>query len=215
MTPTQIETAARRKLNAVGSSFWSSDEIIQDYLYSVLLELAMETECIETIYETSSVASQAEYTKATRSIKIKRITYDGDKLMKVDQRMIDSMDWNNDVTTVGLPTHYWVFDQVINLWRTPEDSGKTIKIWSIDEPSRPTNASTLDCPSRYHMMLVDGVCYHMASKEVGDPRGEYYRQIWEMHKDKVRKLEKDRKRKDTFTRIKPEHEMDVNNQGII
>ena len=83
MTPNEIETRARRMLNAVGSNFWSSAEIIEDYLYAAASEMALETRCIENRYTTTSVASQQEYDRPTRMISIKRVEYAGNKLKPI------------------------------------------------------------------------------------------------------------------------------------
>ena len=58
MTPLEIEEYARHRLNADSSSFWSSAEIIENYLYNCASELAVETLCLENRYTTDSVADQ-------------------------------------------------------------------------------------------------------------------------------------------------------------
>jgi len=169
MTPSQIETAARNLLNANGSSFWSSDEIIGTYLYMAALELASETFCIENRYETSSVANQQEYAKPSRMLAVKRIEFDGEKLKPISLQRLDSIDLNSNTTVTGTPQYYAFFDSSIILYPTPSTADLTITIYSYDEPSVPTSTSTLEVPSRFHGYLVIGTAYYMSLKELGHP----------------------------------------------
>jgi hypothetical protein len=94
MSPGEIETAARRLLNAVGATFWSSDEVIGDYLYMAAQEMAAETFCIENRYTTTTVADQQEYATPSRMLAIARITFDGVKLKPISFLQLDSIDLN-------------------------------------------------------------------------------------------------------------------------
>ena len=107
MTPQEIETAARRMLNVVGDSFWSSDEIISNYLYFAAQELAQETFCIENRYTTASVANQKEYAVVSRALAIKRVEFDGVKLRPITLTQLDSIDLNTNTTVTGTPQYYY------------------------------------------------------------------------------------------------------------
>lgn len=178
MTPTEIELAARRMLNAVGSSFWSSEEIISSYLYLAALELATETFCIENRYTTVSVADQQEYAKPTRTLAMKRITFDGNKLAPISLQKLDSIDWNTNTTVTGTPQYYYYFDQAFGLYPAPSTADLEIKVFSYDAPSVPTDVSTLEIPIQYHMYLVIGVAYYMSLKELGHPQTARYEWMW-------------------------------------
>lgn len=195
MTPQQIETAARRIMNATGSSFWSQEEIIQDYLYMVLLDLVNAGYHIENRYTQTTVASQEEYTKPSRAIAIKRVVYDGKKLKPIDKRQMDSMVIDDSSPGTGSPEFYWEFDNVIGLYRIP-DSAKTLEIWTYDEPSMPTRTSTLEIRSNYHHHLVIGVVYYMSLKELGHPNTMLYERKWEQSKFKIVQEESKRKQRD-------------------
>jgi hypothetical protein len=214
MTPSEIETAARRMLNAAGSSFWSSDEIIGDYLYMAAMEMASETFCIENRYSTTSVSSQEEYAKPTRSLAIKRVTYDGEKLKPISAQQRDSIDLNTNTTITGTPQYYDWFDESIILFPAPDSSSKTIKIWSYDEPSRPTSTSTLEIPTRFHGYLVIGTAYYMSLKELGHPHVSRFEVQWAMSIDKVRKSVRLRN-KDNFHTVLHEEDQPSTNLGMI
>lgn len=177
MTPSEVETAARRLLNAVGSQFWSSEEIIGDYLYMSALEMATETHCIENRYTTTSVASQQEYAVPSRMIAVKRVTWDGNKLKPITPLQLDSIDQNSVTTTVGTPQYYYYYDDAFGLYPIP-DSAKTIKIHSCDEPDKPTSLTTLEIPTQFHGYLVIGVAYYMSLKELGHPHVQRFEFQW-------------------------------------
>ena len=193
MTPSQIETAARRMLNAVGSNFWSSDEIIGDYLYMAALEMAQETFCIENRYTTSSVASQKEYANNSRMLAVKRLTYDGIKLKQVTFLELDSIDINTGNTGTGTPMYYYFYDDVFGLHPTPVSSGKTIKVHTLDEPDRPTTTSTLEIPTQFHGYLVIGTAYYMSLKELGHPHVQRFEFLWNHPSNRNNMIQKTRR----------------------
>ena len=178
MTPSEIETAARRLLNATGSVFWSSDEIIGNYLYMAALEMATETFCIENRYTTTSVANQQEYAAQGRLMSVKRLEYDSEKLMPITFQKLDSIDFNTNTTVTGTPQYYYHFDESFGLFPTPTASGDTITVYTYDQPSVPTSTSTLEIPTRFHGYLVLGVAYYMSLKELGHPHTRLYEQQW-------------------------------------
>jgi hypothetical protein len=214
MTPSEIETAARRMLNAAGSSFWSSDEIIGDYLYMAALEMASETFCIENRYTTTSVASQQEYATPTRALAIKRVEYDGEKLKPISFQQLDSIDLNTNTTITGTPQYYYHFDESIGLFPAPSTAGDTIKIYSYDEPSVPTSISTLEIPTRFHVYLVIGVAYYMSLKELGHPHVPRFEAQWMRSIDKVRRSIRMRN-KDNFNTVLREEDQPSTNLGMI
>lgn len=179
MTPLGIEEAARRMLNATSSSFWSREEIIENYLYFATLEMSTKTRCIENRYTTSSVASQQEYAVPSRMISIYRVEYNSVKLMPISRLQLDSINYSTASTTTGTPQYYYYFDDVIGLYPVPSAASVTIKTYSFDEHSAITGASTLEIPTQYHHYLVMGTAYYMSLKELGHPNTERLRVTWE------------------------------------
>jgi hypothetical protein len=214
MTPSAIEVAARRLLNATGSSFWSSDEIIGDYLYMAALEMASETFCIENRYTTTSVASQQEYAVPSRLLAVKRVEYDGEKLRPISFTQLDSIDLNTNTTVTGTPQYYYHFDESFGLFPAPDTAGDTIKIYTYDEPSVPTSSSTLEIPTRFHGYLVIGVAYYMSLKELGHPHAPRFEIQWARAIDKVRKSVRMRN-KDQFATVLREEDQPSTHLGMI
>lgn len=194
MTPQQIETAARRIMNAEGSNFWSQAEIIENYLYFVLQELVDETQCIENRYTTVSVASQQEYAIPDRMIQIKRVEYDSQKMQPITFHQLDSIDLNTNTTVTGTPQYYYFWDNAIGLYPVPDTAALTIKIYSLDDPSVPTSASTLEVPTQFHGFLAVGVAYYMSLKELGHPNTARLRDQWQISIEKAKATWKMRNR---------------------
>lgn len=207
MTPSQIETAARRRLNADSSTFWASAEIIENYLYEACLILSRECRVIETQYTATSVANQSEYFKPSRAIEIYRITYNSVKLQPIGFREYDSLNNSAQVgIQKGTPSYYFLFDDVINLFPVPDTAGKTIKIFSIDEHATVTSTSSLEIPTVYHPALIDYVAYLMAIKD-SDPRASVYKQNWESELVKINRHMKRRKVGDNFRIVNREEDL--------
>ena len=194
-------------LNAESAKFWSSDEIIGDLLYMAMMELATETFCIENRYTTPSVVDQAEYSHPARSFTIKRVEYDGVKLKPIDKRRMDAVDDNLDTTITGTPQYYTWFDGVFQLFPAPDTAGLDLKIWSYDEPSVPTDTSTLEIPTRYHPKLAIGTAYYMTLKELGHPNTGLLERRWLNSIQDVKRHERARKRGDSFQRVITEEEL--------
>lgn len=211
----QIETAARQKINAVNdSAFWSSAEI-QNYLFFSCQEMAVKTNCIEAIYSTTSVASQDQYSKPTLAMGIRRITYNDKKLMPIDQRIYDSLIGGIGTAATGTSTYWWMYNDVINLYPIPDTTALTIKIWTYDEPSLTTFGGPITIPTPYHHLLVEGVCYHMASKEAGNPLVQMFGSKWEAGIEYVKEHMRRKKRGDNFARVHREEDMVSNNIGMV
>jgi hypothetical protein len=206
MTPLQIETAARRMLNASSSNFWSSEEIIENYLYFAALELSTRTRCIENRYTTTSVASQQEYAKPSRMVSVKRVEYSGRKLMPISFRKLDSINYNTSTTVTGTPQYYYFFDDVLGLFPAPSAAGDTIKSYSYDEENALTDSSTLEIPTQYHVYLVIGTAYYMTLKELGHPQTDRFFAKWEDSITKVLGLERLRN-KDAFHQVMREEDL--------
>lgn len=213
MTPSQIETYARQRLNSVGSKLWSSEEIIQQYLYVAATELAEESLCIENRYTTTSVVDQAEYSRPTRSIAVYQIVYDGLKLKPISERMYNIVNYDTTTVPTGTPSYYMVFDDSIKLYPTPNDT-KTIEIYSYDMPDEITASSSLEIPKLFHKDLVIGVAYHMSLKELGHPHMPMLKAEWDRRIEKAKRNWERLKYRDTTLRVLNEEELPSSELGV-
>lgn len=210
MTATEIETAARRRLNAVSDSFWSEAEIF-NYLYMAETELAMETQHIEkTDATTTSTASTAAYAIPTGFLNIERVDYNGTRLQKIDEREADSLTLGAQITPTGTPSKYTLFNETITLLPVPNTSSLVIKFWGKGMPTEiasGSGSSTPDSNVKYHWALVHGVTFYMVTKEVGHPRVPHFKDLWERAKLLVKKDVRKLRSRDRNPRVKREEDM--------
>lgn len=206
MTPTQIETIARERYNAVGETFWSQSEIM-NLIYLACLELANETLCIERTYTTTTTANTQEYSYPSNAISIKRVTYDGVKLSPIDQRRADSLTLNNTTTTItGSPDYYTDWNSTLSLFPVPNDA-KTLKVYTYNEPQAVTTTSTLEVPSFAHGRLINYILSEMYAKDKDFGSAQYYKQMWEQDKVQIRQWMKKRRRGDSFATVLDEESL--------
>jgi hypothetical protein len=177
MSPTDIETAARREYNAVGDTHWSTAEFLA-MMDRAQLELAREAMCIEQVYTTTTVAGTQEYSFPTNTIAIKRVTYDGKVLYPITYQEDDTVTvFNASTASQGIPQWYTVWNDTISLRPIPSDA-LTLKIYSFNEPQALSVTSTLEVPSLFHGHIVDFLLSRMYSKDKDFNSASYYDRKW-------------------------------------
>jgi hypothetical protein len=203
MTPTQILTAAKNRYNAIGDNFWSDDELL-GLLYDACLDLTRESFLIERTYSTSTVASQQEYAYPTDTIAIKRITYDGKKLIPITLREDDQITGlDQDTTSTGDPTYYFIWNETISLRPIPSTVG-TLKIYSYNEPAELLISSTLEIPTQFHMDTVNYIVSEMAAKDKSFNHAKWYLDKWEKTKLRAKAFARKQKRGDAMAHVQDE-----------
>lgn len=216
MTPTEFITAARRKYNAVGNSFYADAEIL-DLLYQVEGDLARFALTIEADPDTSTttVSGTRSYAIPTRAISIFRLTYNGEKLQPISFREDDSLTNREEETTdTGTPIYYSLWGNNVFLRPIP-DGAQTLKFYYYREPAVITTSDTIETPVRYHMDMVDGVVSEMMYKDENHAMGDRYRTKFENRMLEARKWQKRRRRGDGFGYVKDEASLDQSIVGII
>lgn|SRR3990167_2421180 len=184
MTPLELNTAARQRYNAVGDDFWSDAEIYLS-IYQAACEMATEGLILEQTYTTTSVASQQEYSFPTNAISIKRITYNGKKLVPFTFREDDVLtELNAATTSTGVPTSYAIWNNIVYMRPVPSTAALTIKVFANIEPQSVTSTSTLEIPTEFQMSLVNFILSEMSAKNKNYAGAAYYRGLWE--KDLIR-----------------------------
>jgi hypothetical protein len=215
LTAGQVIEAAQNHLNAVSDTLWSSAELLKA-LYLCELELALRSKCIYSTSTDTSVASTATYTKPTTAFEIWRVTYNGNKLQKIDRRDSDVLNYNNTTTPTGTPYWYTVEGTTVTLFPTPDTSALTIQYFFYAEPTEATTtASTLTTPTQYQYGLVDMLTARMCPKDLGHPLTTFFMQRSEVFVERVTQLEKRRKRGDRFAVVKTEENTLNSEFGII
>lgn len=201
MDVTDLEDYARRRYNAVNDTrFFTSAEILA-YIWDAQMHLARETGCIRTVYTSTSVADQQEYAFPTRTIMVKRVSYDG---IKIEPRPLDEVLalTSSVAAPTGTPYIYAIWNEVLYLGPIPATSGATIKVFSINEPDEVTATSTLDVPTRYHMDLAEYVNWQMCVKDKNYQGAEYHQRRWEDIVTKAKAFERKMLRGDRISFVK-------------
>jgi hypothetical protein len=211
LTPQQIEEAARRKYNSVGSSFYSSAEIY-DLIYQAELEIARETKMLEgrTVISGGTVASTQSYAYPTGVLEIKRVEVDGVKLKKIDLREDDQLTLlNSNSTEEGNPLYYYDWASTIYLRPIPDTSTQEVKIYFYKEPAVITTPTqVLEVPALFHMSIVDRVVAEMALKDGNSAMADRYFAMWyDRHMPAAMKWTRKRRTGDGFSVVRDESDM--------
>lgn len=203
MTPTEIESAARNRYNAVGDNFWSQEEIFM-LIYDASLQMAVETDCIESVITTSTVIGQRQYSYPTNVYKIKRIEYDNYKIDPITFRENDYMlGYFNTVDASGATQYYSIFDDTIYLQPIPAQV-KTLTIYAYLEPSVVTSLTVLEIPVKYHMDIVNYVVGEMCAKDQNYVGAKRFEDKWMAAINKCKRDVRKKKRGDSFASVQLE-----------
>ena len=206
MTPTQVETSARNRYNAISDSFFSSSEIL-DYMWQACIDLTRETNLIENLYSTSTIVGQQVYAYPTYAIDVKRISYEGQKLKKITMREDDIVTGMQQATTdQGTPAFYYFWNKQIYLRPIPSAVG-TLKIYTHNEPAVITATSVLEIPTHFHMDLVYYICATMAMKDSNTDAYQLYEKKWAEVKDNAKKWARLNKRSDSYSTVQDEEQL--------
>lgn len=214
MTPGEVIEYARQRYNAVSDSFYSDSELYR-YIWAAQMDLARFAWVIERVYTTTTVASQQEYAFPTNTIAIKRVTYDGIKLVPITFREDDSLTLSNQTTTAtGAAQYYAIWNETIYLRPIPNDA-KTLKIWSYSEPQEVSATSTLEVPTRYHLDLADFLNWKMAAKDQNYEAANYWRDAWRERVEQARRFRRRELRGDSFSAVQDLESLPVTVIGAV
>lgn len=203
MTPSQIETAARHMYNSINSNFFSQEEILY-YIYFAEMDLARRALVLDNTYSATTVASTRDYAKPVNSFIIRKVTFDGVSLEKIDMKEDDLVTgYDEDTTSSGDPRYYYEWEDTIILRPIPS-SAKTLKIWTYDIPSIPTITSTLEVNPSYHADIVLYCLAMMVTKDEKYSLADRYLAKWEQCIAQAKRDVAKKKRGDKLAAVKDE-----------
>lgn len=204
MTPDQLESAARNRYNAISDPFYSS-EMIRDIIYQACMEMANEANVIERVYTTTSTSGTREYSYPTNAKAIRRVEYDGEKVIPVSL----DMDPKTSTTEVsGDPATYGIWNQEIYFFPTPSATGDTIKIFTFNRPQRITTGSqTLEVPEQYHLDIIEYILSIFYAKDQNHQMSVYHRNLWREALARIKRENAKRHHGDMFAVVKDEDEI--------
>lgn len=211
MNVQDLLTYARRQYNAVGDDFFP-DAQLYSHVEQAQLELATAGLLIEDTLSATTVASQQEYSFPANTIAVRRVTWNGQKLMPIDLRDADTVTLFNSATTAtGTPQYYSVWEKTFALWPTPNDA-QTLKVWAYCEPQTVTSASSLEVPSEFHIRIADYLLEKMAAKDKNFEAAGYYANEWAKSLSKAKAWSRKRRTTDSLVFVRDEEKM---NQTLI
>ncbi len=214
MTPTEIEQAARERYNAVNSTFWSQSEIFS-YIYQAEMDIVNFTQAIERSFQASTVAGQQEYDFPTNTIEIKRITYNGTKLERINFNDDDVITgYDADTTSQGDPRYFYLWNRTIALRPIPSSVG-TLKIYTLQYPSTVSSTSTLEIDPIFHTYIIDYVASKMAAKDENFTVAEHYRSEWKEDLIKIKEHIARKRRGDSFNFVRDEEMVEFQIVGTL
>lgn len=200
-TPPQLVEVCRQRYNAIGDTFFSDAELYA-HMYTAQCQLVRETLCIERIYTTVSVAGQADYSYPSNTISIKRVTYNGQKLVPITFREDDAITMlNANTADVGQSQFYSCFNNTMYLRPIPDTDDLEIKIYSYNLPQIITSTSVFEIPDLYLMDTVNYVLSEMYAKDKDMQASRYYRDLWNLSLLDNKKAQKKMKRGDAFVAV--------------
>lgn len=214
MTPTELVTYIRQRHNVVGDTFWSDAEIL-NLVWGACFDMAREALVVENVYTTTTVAGTQAYSYPTSAIAIKRITYDGAKLEKIDFREDDQITGQySSSTSQGNSQYYYIWNEQIYLRPIPS-SAVTLQIYVFNEPQQITTASTLEIPTQFHLDTVDYALSCMHAKEKNFAGSKYYDDRWAARLLKIKAWQRKRLRADGFTSVKDMDSISSSFLGVV
>lgn len=218
MTPAQVQTAALRRYNSEQSTFWGQDEIFKVISEA---EMALATEClniegVDTSISTVIGTRQYSLPSSPAVLALKRVEYDGRRLVKIDVNSDDELTlYNANTTSQGTPQWYAEWDGAIYLRPIPA-AVATITLYTYEEPALLTTASTtLSVPVRCHLAMVEYVTAQMAFKDENYPAFDRMINRWEKFVEKEKAFAKKKKRTDSFATVKTDEGFGVRFPGPV
>lgn len=203
LTAADILNRVRRQIDESTAAFWTDAEIL-DHIYDaecILSQIAP----IQKVYQTTSVAAQQNYALPEYCMEIKRITYKGEKLKKIDDREFDALtDRDQNSAESADPDFYWPFEREISLYPTPSTASDAIRVYCY---ARPVIYNAINQPilvdQEYASDLKAYILWMMFDKD-SDSRADKWKGAWESRLKEIRAHVARKKRGDAFAVQKDE-----------
>lgn len=198
MTPSELESAARNRYNAIGDNFYSS-LMIMDLIYQAEMELALEAFVIERKYTTTSTAGTRELVYPTNAFSIRKIEYKGEKIYPVS---LEDDPKTSTTEVSGTPTGYAIWNEEIILFPTPDTTSDQIDVYTYNRPQAVTESSVLEVPPEYHLQMIDFIISVMYGKDQNLNMAQYHRNLWEASIARIKRQQMKKKSGDQFAVVR-------------
>lgn len=214
MTPTELVTYIRQRHNVVGDSFWSDQEIL-NLVWAACFEMSREGLVIEATPTSSTVIGTRAYAIPSNTIAIKRVTYNGEKLQRIDFREDDQITGQYESSTSqGNSQYYSQWNGYIYLRPIPS-AVVTLQFYTFKEPSQITTTSTLEIPTQFHLDTLEYALAAMHAKEQNFAGSKHYEDRWQAALAKIKAWQRKRLRTDGFTSVKDMDSISASFLGVV
>jgi len=200
MTPSELDTAARNRYNAVSDPHFTTQEMY-DAMYTAEGDMSNEALSVVETIDTSvtSLLNTRSYSLPTDLISVRRMEYDGRKIKAVS---VDADPKNSTTEISGRATEYSLWDESFILYPTPDVPSISITIYGYKRPTKLTTSSTeLSVRKEYHTYIIDFILATMYAKDQNTKMSTFHRQLWEANLKAVVKAERNRLRGDRFVTV--------------
>lgn len=217
MTPSEVETAARYRYGASTDTFFSQAEIFE-LIYQAEMVLATRAHCIQALdTSTTTVSGTQSYAFPTNFISVKRVTWNGRWLKKINFNEDDVLTSLSAATTAtGEPSFYYIWNNYIYLREIP-NAAQTLAIIGFKQPTALSTSpisTSLSVPARYHTGLIDFVVAHMALKDKEFTIYQMLMDRWDLVVKEAERYEEKRKRADSLNYVRLEEQMPTTDFGM-
>jgi hypothetical protein len=137
----RVRTITGDKTGAV----YQDPEVIR-WINDAQSRVLRNTETAQVEYSGVSVQGTYAYPVANGFLMVRDVWYDGHKLRRTTREELNQLNpyWQtNPSTSIGVPDLYWIQKDTINLYATPDTSGKTVKVTIVPRPTVLVNGADL------------------------------------------------------------------------
>lgn len=207
MVPTDVISRVRDQLVETTAAFWTNAELYR-YMADAEREINLLTECNVVSTAATTTTSTSGYTLPADCLAVKRITFDGVPLKKIDGYMRDrdllDMPGYGGTLTSGDPTHYYQINTMIYLWPTPS-RGATVQYYYLGAPVEVASGSTaFTVPANFHNPIQDYILYRAFLKDQDQGKSEWYKREFEQGVSDAMRRENRRRWAGGFPSVKTE-----------
>lgn len=149
----EIQTRVKRQFgDDSGSQITDAD--ITRWANDAQVEIVRLTECLQIHAETNSVADDGSYDVPTDFIRLRRVSYDGEPLLRTNLEELEGLGLS--LSSTGAPTRYYLWGRKIFLHPAPSSAGSgNVDIYYLKRPDVLENISDVpEIPVHLHEDIV-------------------------------------------------------------
>jgi hypothetical protein len=211
MVAGDVLTTVRNQLYEPTAGFWTDSELY-GYMNQAEQEIALNIRCTQAQTAMTSVTAQSMYTRPA-AYYIDRLTWDGDKLKKIDFTDYDTLAWG--VTTIGSPTHYYERGDQLGLWPIPSTAA-SMNVYYVSIPAAiATTTASFTVPVYFHNMIQDYCLYRSFAKDQNQAQATFFKDQWDKNMQRAFTYWRNKTSGDMYQVVRDEDNYQSTELGII